>query len=108
MSTNPKYQKTDKITVQVLLSTGTSLNVKMFVGEMQRVNDLLNDGRKFIPFEDVSGQLRLLNKSMIITVIPLDDEDASRRERGATEGTPPLSTPEDDPKETPQDGQQGA
>ncbi len=105
MSTNPKYQETDKILAQVLLSTGTSLNVKLFVGDMQRVNDLLNDGRKFIPFEDVSGQLRLLNKAMIITVIPLDEEDANRRERGAAEETPPLSAPEDDQKETPQDGQ---
>ena len=108
MSTNSKHQETSKITVQVMLSSGTSLNVKLFVGEMQRVNDLLNDGRKFIPFEDVSGQLRLLNKSKIITVIPLDEEDANRGEPGASEETPPLGAPEDGQEGTPQDGEQGA
>ena len=97
MSTNPNYQKTDKIAVQLLLSSGGSLNVKLFVGEMLRVIDLLNDGRKFIPFEDVSGQLRLLNKAMIVTVIPLDEEPESRLEHGASEEVPPtVSAPESD------------
>ncbi len=96
MSTGPKHQETDKISVEVLLTTGISLRVNLFVNEMQRVNDLLNDGRNFIPFEDVSGQLRLLNKAMIVTVIPSDEENESRRERGAAEEAPPLDAPEID------------
>ncbi len=93
MNTNPKYQETAKIAVQLLLSTGTSLNVKLFVGEMQRVNDLLNDGRKFIPFEDVSGQLRLVNKDKIVTVVPLDEEHKSPPEGGGAEKAPPSASP---------------
>ncbi len=93
MSTNSKHQETNKITVELLLSTGTSLRVKLFVGGMQRVSDLLNDGRNFIPFEDVSGHLRLLNKAMIVTVIPSDEEYENRRERGAAEEAPPLAPP---------------
>ncbi len=103
MSTNPKYKKTERIKVQVLLSSGSSLNVTMFVGQMDRVNDLLNDGRNFIPFEDVSGQLRLLNKAMIVTVIPLDQEDANR-----LEPAPSLGAPDDDAGPAPQEGPQGA
>ncbi len=105
MSTNPKYQATDKIAVQLLLSNGTSLNVKLFVGEMQRVNDLLNDGRKFIPFEDVSGQLRLVNKDMIVTIVPLDEEHKSPPEGGGAEKARPLGIHQDDQNKTPQEGQ---
>lgn len=105
MNTNPKYQETAKIAVQLLLSSGTSLNVKLFVGEMQRVNDLLNDGRKFIPFEDVSGQLRLVNKDMIVTIVPLEEEHESRPEGGTTTEAPSLGVPQDDQNKTPQEGQ---
>lgn len=73
MNTTPDRPQTDKVSVELTLTDGTSMRVKLFVRDMERVNDLLNDSRKFIPFEDVSGQIRLVNKAHILTVIPTDD-----------------------------------
>ena len=47
---------------------------------MERVNDLLNDPRKFIPFEDITGTIRLVNKDSILTVVPADAENKGRRQ----------------------------
>ena len=46
----------------------------------ERVTDLLNDPRRFIPYEDISGQVRVVNKSMIVSVIPLDENNIQRRD----------------------------
>lgn len=83
MAITDKHQKTDKIEVELLLSGGTTFRVNLFVRDMERVNDLLNDPRTFIPFEDVTGQVRLVNKTMIATVIPSDEENEARRQEQA-------------------------
>ena len=72
MSTNPMHQETEKISVELLLSTGSSIRVNLFLSGEQRVSDLLNDDRNFIPFQDISGQTRLVNKDRIVTAIPPD------------------------------------
>ena len=72
--------KTNKIEVELLLTGGTTFRANLFVHDMERVTDLLNDPRKFIPFEDVTGQIRLVNKESILTVIPADSENAGRRQ----------------------------
>jgi hypothetical protein len=41
-----------------------------FLAKGQRPLDMLNDSRKFIPFEDVSGSVRLVNKETIVSVKP--------------------------------------
>jgi hypothetical protein len=89
MDTKPEHQKTEKISVDLLLTNGTSVRVNLFVSDMQRVNDLLNDGRAFIPFEDLGGQVRLVNKSTIVTVIPFDEENENRLKDG---GAAPAMT----------------
>lgn len=65
--------------MELTLIDGTSLRAYLFVRDMQRVNDLLNDERRFIPFEDVGGQIRLVNKDHILTVIPADDAQGAQR-----------------------------
>jgi hypothetical protein len=92
MATNPNYQETEKISVELLLTSGNSIRVNLFVSGMQRVNDLLNDGRAFIPFEDISGQLRLVNKAMIITVIP-SDQGTGAKAGSAAEDVPQEAPP---------------
>ena len=72
MSTNPMHQETEKISVELLLSTGSSIRVNLFLSGEQRVSDLLNDDRNFIPFQDIAGQTRLVNKDRIVTAIPPD------------------------------------
>ncbi len=80
MAITDQVLKTNKIEVELLLNGGTTFRVNLFVHDMERVTDLLNDPRKFIPFEDVTGQIRLVNKESIQTVIPADSENAGRRQ----------------------------
>ena len=60
----------DKREVELLLSTGNSMKGFFFLAKGQRPLDMLNDSRRFIPFEDISGAVRLVNKDNIITVKP--------------------------------------
>ena len=80
MAITDQVLKTNKIEVELLLTGGTTFRANLFVHDMERVTDLLNDPRKFIPFEDVTGQIRLVNKESILTVIPADPENAGRRQ----------------------------
>ncbi len=80
MAITDQVVKTNKIEVELLLDGGTTFRANLFVRDLERVNDLLNDPRKFIPFEDVTGQIRLVNKESILTVIPADSENTGRRQ----------------------------
>lgn len=80
MNTSTGHQPTEKVSVELTLADGTSLRVNLFVRDMERVNDLLNDPRRFIPFEDLGGQIRLVNKDHILTIIPADDGQGSKRQ----------------------------
>ncbi len=67
----------DKKEVELLLSHGTGMKGFFFLAKGQRALDMLNDSRKFVPFEDVGGAVRLVNKECIVSVKPtgktLDD-----------------------------------
>lgn len=78
---NDLVRKTNKIVVELMLTEGNSVRASLFVPDLERVTDLLNDPRRFIPYEDISGQVRVVNKSMIVSVIPLDENNIERRER---------------------------
>ncbi|WP_439817039.1 DUF6812 domain-containing protein [Zavarzinia sp. CC-PAN008] len=61
----------DKTDVEVHFTDGTSMRGNFFVEPEQRVIDMLNDSRAFIPFQDMSGAIRLINKTLITNVKPL-------------------------------------
>ena len=60
----------DRQEVELVLSTGNGMKGYFFLAKGQRPLDMLNDSRKFIPFEDVSGSVRLVNKECIVSVKP--------------------------------------
>ncbi len=60
----------DKQEVELLLSTGNGMKGYFFLAKGQRPLDMLNDSRKFIPFEDIAGAVRLVNKENVISVKP--------------------------------------
>jgi len=80
----PRINK-DKKEVELLLSTGSGMKGFFFLTRGQRAIDMLNDNRHFIPFEDVSGNIRLINKQSIISVRPTGNVDESQDEDGAPE-----------------------
>ena len=61
-----------KIEVEVELNDGARLLGSLFVRQMQRVSDLLNDTREFLPVQTPEGLILHLRKSTIARVTQLD------------------------------------
>ena len=66
-----KVQKR-KIEVEVKLNDGTDLMGALFVHAQQRLSDLLNDQRQFLPLLTSGGMIVNLAKSWIAQVVQLD------------------------------------
>lgn len=69
-------EKIDKIKIEaaVQLEDGTNLLGFLFVKPMQRVSELLNDHRQFLPFQVSDGPIVHLHKSKIAKVSQLVQE----------------------------------
>ena len=63
-----------KIEVQVELDNGTRHLGFLFVKPMQRLSDLLNDPRSFLPMQNADGLIVQLAKSTIVKVVQLDQK----------------------------------
>ena len=63
-----------KIEVQVELDNGTRHLGFLFVKPMQRLSDLLNDTRSFLPIQTADGLIVQLAKSTIAKVVQLDQK----------------------------------
>jgi len=64
-------QKT-KLAVEMEIDGGQRMLGSVFVGQKQRLPDLLNDERTFLPFETSEGIIKILRKSTIRSVTPLN------------------------------------
>ncbi len=62
----------ETVEVQVELDDGTRLLGFLFIQQMQRISDLLNDDRGFLPFQTPEGLLVHLKKATIAKVTQLD------------------------------------
>lgn len=60
----------DKTEVEVTFINGAKMRGYFYVAPGQRVADMLNDSRAFIPFQDIGHAIRLLSKANIIDVKP--------------------------------------
>jgi hypothetical protein len=66
----PKYETE----VQIELANGTQLLGYLFVKQTQRISDLLNDPRQFIPFKNSDGVVAHLRKETIVKVAQLKQQ----------------------------------
>jgi hypothetical protein len=71
--------------VELTFLDGATMRGRFFVARGQRVADVLNDTRSFLPFADISGAVRLVNKSAVVHVKPSRQDDGGR-EKGAPVG----------------------
>lgn len=62
----------DVVEVEIILHDGTALAGKVFIGQGQRVQDLLNDGSAFFPLLQANGEILLIAKSAMALCKPLD------------------------------------
>ena len=63
----PKYE----IEIEVELDNGTRLLGFLFLKQLQRISDLLNDPRQFIPFQNSDGTIVHLRKATIVKLVQL-------------------------------------
>jgi hypothetical protein len=67
--------------VRVRLMDGTEVKGRIFLRQGDRVVDLLNDTRIFIPFEDEETSIIVLNKTAIAGIFDDLDQRTGMRER---------------------------
>jgi DnaJ-domain-containing protein 1 len=66
-----KLQKS-KLQVEMELDDGAVLRGCVFVSQRQRLPDLLNDDRQFLPFETTDGLITIVRKEVVRRVTPLN------------------------------------
>lgn len=70
-SSSGQYKPKVKAAVEIELNDGTLMMGSLFVAGTQRLSDLLNDERRFLPFESSEGTVVSLRKSVIARVTEL-------------------------------------
>jgi hypothetical protein len=73
--------------VELTFLDRATMRGRFFVARGQRVADVLNDTRSFLPFADISGAVRLVNKSAIVDVKPARQDDGGREKGGSATWT---------------------
>jgi DnaJ-domain-containing protein 1 len=70
-----KLQKT-KLQVEMELDDGAVLRGSVFVSQRQRLPDLMNDDRQFLPFETTDGLITIVRKQVVRRITPLNQMPA--------------------------------
>ncbi len=67
----------NKLLVEVEFDSGTLWTGYLFVGQQQRLSDLMNDERVFLPFEMLDGSIEIFVKSHTRRVKPIARANAA-------------------------------
>ena len=67
----------NKLLVEVEFDSGTQWTGYLFVGQQQRLSDLMNDERVFLPFEMLDGSIEIFVKSHTRRVKPIARANAA-------------------------------
>jgi DnaJ-domain-containing protein 1 len=68
---DPRVQMS-RLAIEMEIDGGQRMHGSVFVGSQLRLPDLLNDDRAFLPFETSEGLIKILRKSTIRSVTPLN------------------------------------
>ncbi|MGB0749365.1 MAG: hypothetical protein ACPGO3_11515 [Magnetospiraceae bacterium] len=60
--------------VEITFKSGVVVTGSFFLKRYQRMTDLLNDERVFLPFEDESGAVTMISKDFIALVKSLESD----------------------------------
>lgn len=78
MMKDTSYRSKTKAKVNLRLDDGTTIEGFVFCSQGERVSDLLNDQREFMPFETDIGEIMMLRKATISSILTLD-RDARKK-----------------------------
>ncbi|MDH5750538.1 MAG: hypothetical protein OEY85_14610 [Rhodospirillales bacterium] len=73
-----------KIDVIVSLTDGSELRGSFFTSPQQRLIDLMNDPRSYLPFELEDHSIRIFNKSTIGAITPVEQGDGKLQKEKAS------------------------
>jgi DnaJ-domain-containing protein 1 len=74
---NDKMVFKNKQLVELELDSGRILIGYMFVGQSQRLSDLMNDDRTFLPFENLDSSILIFHKSAARGVKPVEKKNTA-------------------------------
>ena len=69
----PNDMKKIELPVTIVLVDGATVDCNIFVEDGQRLLELMNDKRNFIPFIDSEGDITIIQKSTIARISPIED-----------------------------------
>ena len=61
--------------VELTLTDGSVLTGQFYLHVRQRILDIMNDERSYVPFTESKGEFYVLNKSIIARIKPIDETD---------------------------------
>jgi hypothetical protein len=65
----------ERVEVSIIMPDGSNIEGYVFLGDGERVSDMLNSERKFLPLELASRELLLVNKDSIALCKPINRPD---------------------------------
>ena len=71
-ATNSNVTQKIKTEVELVLTDGTVFSGNMFMHAEQRILDIVNDDRQFVPFVSFDGPVRVINKTVIAHITPVE------------------------------------
>ncbi|MCP1337321.1 J domain-containing protein [Futiania mangrovi] len=69
---SPQLRPRTRVRVAMALTEGHMLDGFLFIAERERLVDLVNDARRFLPFETITGEFVLIAKDEIRAVRPFE------------------------------------
>lgn len=78
MLKDTSYRAKKKVAVNLQLADGTLLDGFIFCNQGERVSDVLNDPREFLPFETHTSDIMMLRKGTIGTILARDAETVKK------------------------------
>lgn len=76
---NPFKMKKLRHDITVVLTDGRTIEGKIFVGYNERILDVLNDKRTFVPMEDEDGNIIIISKDAVVTADTRDVAHSAAR-----------------------------
>lgn len=72
--------KKNKISVNIDLANGNTIHGCFFAAQGQRLLDLMNDDRAYIPVSDQDGEIIIVQKSSIVQITPTTKKVTLKRD----------------------------
>ena len=84
---NNRREKTE-VAVNIVLTDGITLECCFFAAQGQRLVDIMNDDRSYIPYVDAKGEVTIIQKSTICRITPVDQTNIKKPEVPKWVGNP--------------------